>query len=434
MNILGKILHAALTILSMLVLAFNVSACNSKDQERTQDRDDTPFFDAVVDGSGAGDFTSIQAAVDAAPANRTSPWLIFIKNGTYNELIRIPKNKPFLHFIGQDKEKTRIVYTIHCGELGAYGAEYSAKTLGLKDGCVVVIEASDFYSENISYINLWGVEQQAGPQALAMKNTADRHAFYNCIFRSFQDTWMTSSDDLARIYAKDCFIEGAVDYFYCGGDALLEECTFYNVRSGSVIVAPSQKAAKYGYVFRNCIVDGNSKAGDGKQKLGRPWHHSPKTVYIQTTMRIPVAPEGWTDMGAVPALFAEYESRDSDGVLLDLSKRKTEYNGRDGVKGSCRATITKEEADKLVYENIVPGKDGWDPRSMMKTLPAPENVTLKDNRLSWVRIPGAVGYIVFNGEEIAGMTKNNFFELKTPGGKSFRVCGVADSGSLGKLN
>ncbi|MDR2146587.1 MAG: pectin esterase, partial [Tannerella sp.] len=144
------------------------------------------------------------------------------------------------------------------------------------------------------------------------------------------------------------------------------ECTFYNVRSGSVIVAPRQKTAKYGYVFRNCIVDGNSAAADGNQRLGRPWHDSPKTVYIQTTMRIPIHPEGWMDMGSVPALFAEYGSRDTTGNLLDLSQRKTEYNGRDGVSGSCRTTLTKDEADKLVYENIIPGDDGWDPRRMIK--------------------------------------------------------------------
>ena len=54
--------------------------------------------------------------------------------------------------------------------------------------------------------------------------------FYNCKFRSFQDTWQTSSRNMAaRHYVKDCWIEGAVDYFYGGGDVLLEGCTLYNV-------------------------------------------------------------------------------------------------------------------------------------------------------------------------------------------------------------
>lgn len=337
-------------------------------------------YSAIVDMSGSGDYISVQAAVDAAPENRTSPWVIFIKNGSYKETVLIPENKPFIHLIGQDKEKTVIREKLHVGSLPPpdsrwFKSDSAAWPFSIhnpqspaygKQESVVKVDAADFYAENISFINDFGVDSQTGPQALALRLNNDRAAFHNCIIRSYQDTWMTSNNDVHRLYAKNCFIEGAVDYFYGGGDALLEECTFYNVRSGSVIVAPKQTAAKYGYVFRNCIVDGNSAAADGKQKLGRPWHNSPKTVYINTTMRIPIAPEGWADMGSVPALFAEYESRDANGNLLDLANRKTSYNGRDGLSGTCRATITKEEADLMVYENIISGADGWDPRRMIK--------------------------------------------------------------------
>lgn len=84
-------------------------------------------------------------------------------------------------------------------------------------------------------------------------------------------------------------------------------------------------------------------------------------------MRIPIAPEGWTNMGTIPGIFAEYDSRDAAGRLLDLSHRKTEYEGRgkEAGKGSCRATITREEADSLTYERIICGDDGWNPRALM---------------------------------------------------------------------
>ena len=49
---------------------------------------------------------------------------------------------------------------------------------------------------------------------------------------------------------KRLLYQGAVDYFYGGGDVLAESCTFYNVRSGSVIVAPSHENPAYGYAFR----------------------------------------------------------------------------------------------------------------------------------------------------------------------------------------
>lgn len=337
-------------------------------------------YSAIVDTSGNGDYISVQAAVDAAPENRTSPWSIFIKNGSYKETVHIPHNKPFIHLIGQDKEKTIIHEKLHVGTLPSPDSRWfkndsaawpfsvhnpQSPVYGMQES-VVRVDATDFYAENISFVNDFGVDAQTGPQALAIRLNNDRAAFYNCMFRSFQDTWMTSTNDADRLYAKNCFIEGAVDYFYGGGDALLDECTFYNVRSNSVIVAPKQSTAKYGYVFRNCIVDGNSAAADGKQKLGRPWHNAPKAIFINTTMRIPIDPEGWDDMGSVPALFAEYESRDINGNLLDLVNRKTFYEGRDGVSGTSRTTITKEEADQMVYENIIAGADGWNPRCLIK--------------------------------------------------------------------
>lgn len=183
------------------------------------------------------------------------------------------------------------------------------------------------------------MEAQNGPQALALKTKADRIAFYNCKFRSFQDTWMTTTRDADRHYVKECWLEGAVDYFYGGGNALVEESTLYNVRSGSVIVAPCHESVKYGYVFRNCVIDGNEQAADGKLKLGRPWHNSPKAVYINTLVKIPLAPEGWTNMGTIPALFAEYNSMDMNGKALDLSCRKTEYETGGKRKGKGNAGL-----------------------------------------------------------------------------------------------
>lgn len=271
------------------------------------------IFHAVVAKDGTGDYTTVQSAIDAVPENLKSPWLIFVKNGSYEEQVIIPQNKPFIHLIGQDKERTIIHLKLNVGgkpdantkdlAYWHYSVHNPKSAVSHFEGAVVNINASDFYSENISYVNDWGLEAQNGPQALALKTKADRIAFYNCKFRSFQDTWMTTTRNADRHYVKECWLEGAVDYFYGGGNALVEESTLYNVRSGSVIVAPCHESVKYGYVFRNCVIDGNEQAADGKLKLGRPWHNSPKAVYINTLVKIPLAPEGWTNMGTIPALL-----------------------------------------------------------------------------------------------------------------------------------
>ncbi len=337
-------------------------------------------YDAIVAQDGSGKYTTVQAAVDDAPSNCTWPWRIFVKNGSYEEQVTIPKEKTYIHLIGEDRDHTIIHLRMNVGGKPKEGeAEEKTKywecsvhnpasgVYQYKEA-VCNVWGDHFYAENIAYVNDFGVDMQSGPQALAMSTQADCVAFYRCAFRSYQDTWMTSKNDSHRLYVKECYIEGAVDYFYGGGDALLENCTFYNLRSGAIIVAPCHKEAKWGYVFKNCIVDGNELAANVKRwgvKLGRPWHNSPKAVYINTTLNIPIAAEGWTNMGTIPALFAEYGTRDTEGNEVDLSQRKTTYQTKES-EGSCRAVITQEEAEKYTYEEIIVGKDGWNPRSQMK--------------------------------------------------------------------
>lgn len=402
-------------------------------------------FDAVVAQDGSGDYTTVQAAIAAAPDSLSAPWLIFVKNGSYEEQVVVPETKPYIHLIGQNKEQTIIHLKLNVGakpedeteEFWKYSVHNPASAMHGLEGAVVTVKAPHFYTENISYINDYGVEAQDGPQALAMKSHADCAAFNNCIFRSFQDTWMTTVKDEERHYVKDCRIEGAIDYFYGGGDVLVENSTFYNVRSGSVIVAPCHTAAKYGYVIRDCVVDGNENAADGKLCLGRPWHNSPQARYVNTTMRIPVSAEGWTDMGTAPGIFAEYGSRDIDGNEVDLSGRKTLYNytTREGEKksGTSRTSISAEEAAGLTYENMIPGNNGWDPRAMMATLPAPAKVTVDSRTVKWEPVDGARGYVVLDGEEVAALTVGNRCTLAADPKGEVKVRAVNAYGSLGAV-
>lgn len=426
-------------ILSFLLLANMFLVANGQNAS-------SPFH-MVVSVDGSGDYKRVQDAIDAVPDGCTEPWLIFIKNGHYNEQVVIPKEKTYVHLIGQDKEKTVIHLNLNVGgqpkdtdskgkiafwETSVHNPQSPVHKY---EGTVVLVKGKNFYTENISYVNDFGVLAENGPQALAMNSQADCASFYNCKFRSFQDTWMTATNDTCRHYIKDCWIEGAVDYLYGGGDVLVENSTFYNVRSGSVIVAPCHTNAQYGYVFRDCTVDGNELAADGGQKLGRPWHNNPKTTYINTTMLIPIAEDGWSNMGTIPELFAEYNSRDKSGELLDLSKRKTDYehtNRETGVvtKGTARATVTKAEADAMVYENMIPGKDGWNPRVMMHSLDRPGKPIYEDGLFSWQPVKGAIGYVVMDGEKVLGTTTSTSFPVKKVS-HALKVCAVNKYGSLG---
>jgi Pectin methylesterase len=400
------------------------------------------LYDAVVAKDGSGDYTTVQAAINAVPDNRTSPWLIFVKNGTYEELIRIPESKPFINLIGQDKEKTIITFAINCSSGPTdTGWDYNKGQYGMSDCATVVAAAHDFYAENISFENRYGIQFQNGPMALAMRSNNDRFAFNNCKFRSFQDTWYTTSRNASdRHFANNCYIEGAVDYVYGGGDAFFDKCTLYNVRSGSVIVAPSHATAtKYGYAFNSCTIDGNTAAADGNLKLGRPWQNSPRAVYLNSNMKILPHPEGWTDMGVIPGIFAEYNSMDSKGNPIDLSSRRTWFKTSAGVVTTgLKPVLTQSEAAQYTYENMMTGTDNWNPRAYFEPVVKPANVTLSNgSQLAWTKSNYAICYVILRDSAVISFTKDPSFTDNTALSGStykYQVRAVNEYGSLSPVS
>ncbi|HVU35568.1 MAG TPA: pectinesterase family protein [Opitutaceae bacterium] len=67
--------------------------------------------ETLVAADGSGAFTTIQAAIAAAPANATSPYVIHIAPGVYQGQIIIPKDKPFLCFVGKDASRTVVTWS-----------------------------------------------------------------------------------------------------------------------------------------------------------------------------------------------------------------------------------------------------------------------------------------------------------------------------------
>lgn len=69
------------------------------------------IFHAVVAKDGTGDYTTVQSAIDAVPENLKSPWLIFVKNGSYEEQVIIPQNK--LLFILSDRIRNGLLFILN---------------------------------------------------------------------------------------------------------------------------------------------------------------------------------------------------------------------------------------------------------------------------------------------------------------------------------
>lgn len=408
-------------------------------------------FDAVVDSKGNGDFTTIQAAIDAAPGEKTSPYKIFITNGSYNECIRITKNKTFIHLIGESRDGVKIQYALN--RVGSYNDEaqdgatddawkYSSnnpnsavrKAGYTKDqNCVILVEATDFYAENVSIINLYGalpsrhtggLGKDGQAEALITKN--DRFSLYNCVLVSFQDTWWCRhtaySENLA--YLNNTLIEGRTDYIWGSGNVFIENSKFYNTGDGAYITA-SGETGTWGFVMKNCTVDGEN--GITAFSFGRPYKPNTKTVWINTTLKMDIVAPHWSSWSSIPALYGEYNTVDKNGAVIS-TEGKIVGSGDNQFTSSV---LTASEAANYTYEKIVRA-NSWNPKEYMETpLAAPTNVNLSGNELSWDAVSGASGYLIFMNGNYAGQTTDTTVTLtNTDEGNIYTVKTVCQYGTV----
>lgn len=327
--------------------------------------------DIVVDINGTGNFTSIQAAIDAAPAG--TPTIIYVKRGLYDkEKLIVPANKTKITLVGESRTETIISYDIYNCSDGGDGlcpdnkvALWTSNTDLVRTAATLTIMANDFRAENITIRNTAGPVGQA--QALTLQ--ADRNAFVNCDILGYQDTiyfWMAET---SRAYFKSCLILGRTDYIYGRGVGFFNEC---EIRSygGAWITAPSTEATQtYGFVFYKCNLTyqpNSPRNGDDgfKIKFGRPWHQYPKVSWLYCTMPAEIDPLGWGDKWNMT--YADTDTRlqlyewMNTGAGADMS-------GRANWAG-LRAMTGQTEANLYEPKTVLAGSDNWDPTAIAPTV------------------------------------------------------------------
>ena len=293
--------------------------------------------DITVAADGTGNVKTVQEAINKIPENNPHRVVIAIKPGVYKEQIRIPANKPYISFIGTDVQKTVLTFNISNKDAGSTSAAYAT-----------FIGGHDFYAENITFENSFGMPSSAGGQAVAVLAEADRVVFKHCRFLAWQDTLYAKN---GRQYYVDSYIEGSVDFIFGQAAAFFENCEIHSKADG-YLTAPMRFAADEpaGLVFNKCrLTAENTKNG---VFLGRPWRDYGRTVFLNTEMGDHIKPEGWNHWlpeREKTAYMAEYKS-----------------TGK-GANSAARVTwshqLTDAEVKTFSTENFLKGKDGWDPRT-----------------------------------------------------------------------
>ncbi len=266
-----------------------------------------PAITKVVAADGSGDYTTVQAAFDGVPDSYTGPYTIFVKKGTYKEKLLLGSKKVNVILVGEDRDSTILTYDDYAGIAGGTSGSYS-----------VGIDAADFTAKNITFQNTVKNDQTvSGQQAVALRSNGDRQAFYNCNLLGYQDTYYAwGGSGTGRVYMKNCYIEGSVDFIFGRDIVLFDSCQLHINRNQCSITAASTDAdSKFGFVFKDCIISYDSVGFDGntvsKIYLGRAWQAEPRTVFMNTYEPDVIDSLGWNQQpinsGIVPAVYGVYQ-------------------------------------------------------------------------------------------------------------------------------
>lgn len=304
----------------------------------------------TVAQDGTGDYTAVQAAIDAVQANNSERVEIFIKDGIYKEVVTVPANKPFIAMIGESAEGTVITYDNYSGKEKPTGGTY-----GTSGSASMFVNGSDFIAKNMTIENSFDESSvEAGAkQAVALNVRGDRQRFENVRFIGNQDTLLTNG---GTQYFYRCYIEGDVDFIFGGSSAVFEECTIHSLDRGSstnngyITAASTMITEPYGYLILNSKL--TSDAAPGTVWLGRPWHPGgnpdaiASVVYMNCEMGAHINPIGWTDMSgfsAADARLYEYKNYGPGAAVTDT-----------------RRQLSDEEASGWTVENVL---KGWNPNA-----------------------------------------------------------------------
>ena len=172
------------------------------------------------------------------------------------------------------------------------------------------------------------------------------------------------------------------------------------------ITAHTVASRNYGYVFNNCTIDGASLC-DNNYRLGRNWGAEARAIYLNTTMNLIPASDGWSQMNNdnQPAWFGEYKSVDKSGNPVDCSNRKKTFCSS---SVSYNTVLTDAQAAEFTIENVIGGDDDWEPNVYTEQLLAPF-IQIENNVISWTENKYALCWGIFrNGKIVEFVTENSY--------------------------
>ncbi len=331
-------------------------------------------------------FHSVQEALNSVTEEPTAyaPLTIVIDAGVYEEEVNV--KLPYVTFKAASGKSAKDIVITYDKANGHVDDPNKAKGTG--DSATVTVEATavGFTADGITFENSYNIGEahahRPQAQAVALVTFADKIVLNNCRFIGRQDTLYlqgaSKGKDVfgdannARVYVKNCYIEGTVDYIFGNATAFFDGCSINTTyrQYGGYYTAANTTLSNIGYVFKNCTLTTDSEYGSEPTtviNLGRPWqgddnypYYGSQVAYIDCVMPDTLNPKGfvpWNDSTVKNKVrFMEYGSVDKNGNPVDISARN------DFIR-----MLTKEQAEAYSVYNVLRGNDDWNPSNSKVT-------------------------------------------------------------------
>ncbi|EAY80111.1 hypothetical protein OsI_35283 [Oryza sativa Indica Group] len=294
--------------------------------------------DVVVAKDGTGHFCTVGEALKAAARRATNGGgrtVVYVKAGVYNENVEVWTTN--LVLVGDGIGRTVITgsrsvrggYTTFSS--ATFGTPRSSLSLLASCECECVtltwmdvheaVNADGFVACGVTFRNAAGA---GSGQAVALRASGDRVAFYRCSFEGHQDTLYAHT---LRQFYRECAVAGTVDFVFGNAAAVLQRCSIRVRRpplpGQPAVVTAQGRVDRYertGFAIHGGRVTAAARFGAPgaapapfEAYLGRPWKEFSRVVYMEAYMDATVGAAGWlawdgTAFAQSTAFYGEYRN------------------------------------------------------------------------------------------------------------------------------
>jgi pectin methylesterase-like acyl-CoA thioesterase len=320
----------------------------------------------TVAADGSGRYRSVQAAVDAVPADGLAH-TILVARGTYHEVVNVPATTTHLTVRGATGNPEDVVIT---SGNAAGTAKPGGGTYGTEGSATATFHPTDLTVTGVTIENSFDPAANPSitdPQAVALAAEGDRQVYTNDRIISTQDTllaWSPEATAQTRQYFRNDFVAGTVDFLFGNATAVFDgvnlQLTDRGAKAGgtngSLTAANTEQSKEYGFLITDSTVYASGAANS--EYLGRPWRPT-STAVAQVVIRDTVLPAAiktagpWTDLGGsswTSARFFEYRN-----------------SGPGATVNGNRPQLTDAQAADHTAAKYLAGTDGWNPTTTSTT-------------------------------------------------------------------